>query len=152
MIKERMGMRVCVIEDFGTRYSKGDKGTITRVDGDGCPQVSVDGKGVRFISDYRLTEIKESDMKKGDLVVMAKEGSYYKNGDICRLLYCDGGNDWWAEAVKTREDSWLNETCIGDGYFMKLKKQPIPKVKEVTAEQMMRDLKEKYGCEVKVIK
>jgi hypothetical protein len=125
---QRVGMRVRA-NQCGYGYVKGDTGTISRADGDDCPEVELDDGRLVFITDYKLTEIKESGMTLKEAI--------------------DSGRRW-------KRKGWPNwktlKNCIsmdtGQAIENDFEIEPIPKVKEVT----MADLEEKYGCKVKVVK
>jgi hypothetical protein len=127
------------------------------------PLVAVDGRNKVCITDSKLTEIKENDMEKGDLVTVSST-----KGSICltqvkthsRIMSDEGEFEVVRFVVGDIMDSngmavhdiVLRNVCT-DNLWLHSRQyvnSPKPKVKEVTAEQMMRDLKEKYGCEVKV--
>jgi hypothetical protein len=77
MIDEpRAGMRVRFIKDVHCGVKKGDTGTITRIDLDGSHKIQMDKEDDWHFSNMsNVTEIKENDMKKGDLVKI-KDDSY----------------------------------------------------------------------------
>jgi hypothetical protein len=166
MIREpTVGMRVIA---GGTQHC-GKSGMIVGVEDNGFwVQVKIDGVSGLWPKQYnQVTEIKESDMKKGDLVtitddswairvdkIVAAEGFHNDDysGDFIVLEVIKQKCDKLKSSVGTIvHDIFIkgtnsHATYLHSSELVKLKQR----VKEVTAEQMMRDLKEKYGCEVKV--
>jgi hypothetical protein len=165
MIREpTVGMRV----DVGGAQWCGKRGRIVEVESNKFwVQVRIDGINGLWPKKYNaITEIKESDMKKGDLVT-SEDSSYavrvdkhttedidfrgkeYEvigfNGESYCALKNQSGNH-------TVHDVFIKNTTNGRIYlhskaFCGLAK---PKVKEITPEQMMKDLEEKYGGKVKI--
>jgi hypothetical protein len=175
MIREpTVGMRVRFISDrcrngsFRGPYIKiGDTGTLTVVSCSGMNTVQMDKEDDwHYVYLEALTEIKENDMKEGDLVTI-NNGSWAVRVD--ELAEMDGfrrgeRNDEYeiigfvghcGDALESRCDTpihniFIKNTDTGNIYlhskeFVTLVK---PKVKELT----VADIEEKYGCKVKIIK
>jgi hypothetical protein len=158
MIREpTVGMRVKITDSSEGRFL--ETGKIIQIDGDSLPiGVEFPCETILFYEENSVTEIKESDMKKGDLVKVDEADKM-----ICVSDYEDEEKRGW---IRTKfdyeivqlihsEHKGFHDVYIKSGHdgriYLHSRKYLIPaKVKEVTAEQMMRDLKEKYGCEVKV--
>jgi hypothetical protein len=160
MIREpTVGMRVEVTGKSSKQY--GNIGTIKRLDDDYVPiLVGFLSGDIHWYANVSLTEIEESDMKKGDLVTITDDNSSvymserFDSAEIDTSaefeviglpygIYGSEGRKWHDIVLKNNitGNIWLHskQYCI-----------EVVSVKEVTAEQMMRDMKEKYGCTVKI--
>jgi hypothetical protein len=146
MIKEpRVGMKAKVLRLESAGVEIGDTVEIveTEIYGKGSKSVrakDADGDSWRFLP-TSLTEIKENDMYLDEALKAVREDENMELSWGARVA-------WYSfEGFIKRGFITEIQGFMKNDFAVRVKKQPI---KEITPEQMMSDLEEKYGCKVKV--